>query len=155
MIYYQTDPDFTNNVDEAMFRKVADAILISGRFNLQHWAKDISKPFLHSYDVDLVDNCSTVGCVAGWAIAITDGPKAIQALQTQPAIVQRGATIMGMTIRQADRLFFAHRGSIWTELADHYGWDLDNVGDMNDWSLITAEQAHEVLTLIADNRIAL
>ena len=95
---------------------------------------------------DLLTNCRTVGCIAGWGSAML-GHGDLDA----SAVTDH----LGITEDQAGRLYYAWQGSVWSELADVYGWDTNEFDDIFDWNDITGEQAAEVLRGIARGDVKL
>jgi hypothetical protein len=138
-----------------MFRAVADRIELEDRFNLNHYGRVLSG------DGNIVDRCPaaatlldndvvgcwTVGCVAGWVNALNGNDNL--------ADEEDAAQVLGIDEDQANFLFAAGLGSVWSRQADTFGWDVDDYGELEDWEQISAVQASKVLRMIADGEIEL
>lgn len=141
------------NVD--LLRRTADLIELEDRFDLSYWAAagDTHEPV---HPARLLDDCKTVGCIAGWvcaasgvAVAVHDSWCGWCGLEYQVAAAAQEA--LGLDNGSAERLFSANGGSVWAEQADAIGWNRDE----GTWSDITAVQAAKVLRQIADGEVEL
>lgn len=96
--------------------------------------------------------CDTAACVAGWATILASEPEdKIGSLD----FLALGRRALEITAAEANRLFYASRHSVWTDVADEYGWDRITLIDGEDWSIIKAEQAADVLRRIARGELTL
>lgn len=142
-------------MNETLLLRVADAIESHpNNFNLAQfvdWTRGAGGDSERSrlFDlIELVDDCGTVGCVAGFTAAIM--------LEDDPSIpeptMESAAGALGLIDAQHWRLFYAGRGSVWAEMADKYGWSVDD-GSLKEWSEVLGWQAAEVLRDIANDKI--
>ena len=60
----------------------------------------------------------------------------------------RGQDLLQLTQEQAGRLFFASKGTIWADQAEHYGWVLNEQGGLACWADIEGYQAANLLRRI-------
>ena len=130
------------------FLRVADAIEYSDRFDLNVYAynkDDINTSFDDA--IVLYEVCTSVGCVCGWVNAINDHRSA-----DDEKFARQKLDISSI---ESKRLFFAQADSIWSEVAEEYGWDTCLDGELVNWSGITAQQAAEVLRRIANGELTL
>lgn len=77
-----------------------------------------------------INVCDTAGCIAGWAIAMDNGGRAIidRAFTSFDVniIAMKGAIALGLSLKEANRLFYTVQGdSIWCEDLDKYIHKLD------------------------------
>lgn len=94
--------------------------------------------------------CNSKFCIAGAAVWL--------ALGAQPYSFPyelKGAQLLGLDTFQAKRLFFAGPGSVWSDVADEYGWAKSSSGEVSDWSQITHHEAAQVLRRIVAGEIVL
>lgn len=134
---------------------VADVIEFNSRFDMSHVSRYEPKHaiarFGSSWQTPTVDSCllwedcGTVGCVWGWTNAWANHDKDDR---------QAAADELGLNAPQTQRLFYAEGDSIWAEVADEYGWELNDDNDWDEgglanWEQITADQAADVLRRIA------
>lgn len=142
----------TVNIDR--FRELADTIERADRFDMRYVkntvdgvaAVDSNKP-----DRELFTDCGTVGCVAGWALALWHrGSLAL----SWPYWCNDAAKPLDLTREQASRLFLADEYSVWAKHAERYGWAVDEDG-IDGWEQITATQAAHMLREIADGTVTL
>lgn len=98
----------------------------------------------------LEGSCGTTACVAGWAVVCAGLPIKSSFLDAEAD----GQTLLGLTDKQARRLFYANDDSVWWEYADEYSWDRSDLTD-DRWDAITAYEAADVLKRIAKGDIEL
>jgi hypothetical protein len=150
-------------MNNELMRYVADVIEKTGRFDLAYYSAMAAPETDDANDegdmvdglCDLLHDCRTVGCVAGWVNALTG--------HSDSSDEYAAAQSLGITYQQSRRLFLGDDDSIWAELALDFGWpvrpwvhsDCDRYAGLADWSKITAEQAATVLRLIANGDVVL
>lgn len=118
-----------------MFRRVADVIELEDRFDLSLFASG-----------DLLNECGTTGCIAGWTAALAGAGDDVD--------IERAAReALGLTWRQADRLFF-WGNSVWVDHADALGLEVDAFQSI-DPGAVTSVQAAKMLRWIADGEVEL
>lgn len=82
------------------------------RFTMTRWAADVFGD--DSRPIDLISECGSVGCVAGWAVAAAG--EMVMGWDT----ASRAGKLLGLTPSQAIFLFTPLPGNhIWGALADH------------------------------------
>lgn len=141
---------------EAMLA-VADAIEYFDRFDLADVAQtndDKWEPMEVAVP-QLWNNCGTTGCIAGWTLAWADirdvegFHKHVEGWHKHEETWKyKARKELGLTIEEADRLFLCDEHSVWAELADEYGWNVNYWGELANWSAVTAAQATEVIRRI-------
>lgn len=63
--------------------------------------------------------CGTVGCVAGWTVALTEPPRRVNRLILKANVMVHAARILGLTIGQAEELFAAGQAGIHPQTLGH------------------------------------
>lgn len=76
------------------------------RYNQGHWLELLKDPH-HAYILKQDDfpSCGTIGCVAGWAVALTQPVTQSVAAWEGSAFHSRAQAILGLTIEQSVELF--------------------------------------------------
>lgn len=136
-----------------LLKAVADRIELEDRFDLSHYLswRDMQGARWSTTFADLLDDCNTVGCAAGWVMAVTGTEDS-----GGTTISRQAGRVLGLIGNEHDRLFYAGPDSIWDELADDFGWVRDREGGgLLRWADITAAQAAKVLRMIADGEVRL
>lgn len=139
---------------EAMLA-VADVIeYVEERFDLTTWiASDYEENGLPKIKT-LWDDCGTVGCVAGWTCAWADVvPNADR--WDDGRVISAARRELGLTLGQAEQLFFYHYNTVWSRVASEYGWKLGFHGGLSHVRQVTAAQAADVLRRLARGEIKL
>lgn len=100
------------------------AIEESGRF----WAARPGGGFEVTPDVtpdELLHRCDTVGCVAGWTAAVGASARVRKNLiASEVGWIEVAKGLLGLTYKQANRLFMAGADSIWVDFAPVFGWEV-------------------------------
>lgn len=134
-----------------LLQRVRDQIAAQPEhFSLDMFATDASKRYRHDDDIVDINACGTLFCVGGTAVVINDGP---QSLSFKYEV--RARELLGLTVRQAESLFYPRPESPWSAVADEFGWEKTSQGWVANWSSITAEQAVIVLDRIISGEIVL
>jgi hypothetical protein len=128
-----------------LFLKVADLIEAEDRFNLNYFSWTGTTGGLSTDDV--ATNCQTTACVCGWVNTFLKSGN--------PGDETFAAKALGIREDEAERLFYASKGSVWSRLADEFGWKKWETGSLADWAEVTAAQAAEVLRRIARGDVTL
>lgn len=142
-----------------LLNQVADLIEQTDRFNLSYLVRGPGDGHRMEYSFtasELMHNCQTTACVAGWTnvlLAGEDSNRWVGDADSQDGLGEARVGL-GLTSGQADRLFYANENSVWTSQADRFGW-LVGYDGLAEWADITATQAATVLREIADGRIDL
>lgn len=159
--------DFTEARRKARFLQLADAIeanassfCLSTFVNTEDGAADSNYGFDISdedgYPIPpsladvLIHTCGTTACVGGWAAALSGVD-----IDAWSSYELAGREWLDLTVSQKDRLFFWDRGSVWTQFAEQFKWDVNAYGAVLDEKQITARQAAYVLRAIANGEVTL
>lgn len=141
---------------EAMLA-VADVIEYFDRLDMEWWINDPDQELFGSH-TDMTrawTDCGTTACVAGWTLAWADAADVStddDDWNRRRGVAARAQQELGLTQRQARRLFFSDIGAvnIWSEVRHEYDFD------QGPWSYHpTASQAADVLRRIADGELKL
>lgn len=136
-----------------LLNQVADLIERTDRFNLAYIARGPGDGRRGVYSLtagQLLHDCQTTACVAGWTNVLCAGEDSdswVGDCDGEDGLAT-AAVRLGLSVRQADRLFYANENSVWKEQADRFGWVLDYDG-LENWEDITAAQAATVLREVA------
>lgn len=139
-------------MNKDLLLEIADAIeAYPDKFNLNYF---IFAPALNDETPTTPQmfhgQCRTTACVAGWACVIGDGK-----WNSTDDIEAEAQHLLDLTDAEGHALFFASGDSIWSRLADEYGWETNVWGYVMDWTEITAYQAADVLKRIAKEDVTL
>jgi len=137
------------------------------KFNMTYWTSEI-QGFTHDGNVTYYANnqkidyydCTTAGCIAGWAIALKHDLRAeimeANSVSNVAEIKETACDFLGLTKEEGDNLFLMEGGSIWF---DHAFKDFDifhqNNGTGIDPDAITNKMAAEVLRKIISGEVSL
>ncbi len=142
-----------------LLNQVADLIERTDRFNLSYLVRgpgDGRRSVFSLRASELLHNCQTTACVAGWVnvlVAGEDPDRWVGDLDGEDGLAAARVRL-GLSIGQADRLFYANENSVWNSQAERFDWVVDYDG-LADWSEITAAQAATVLREVASGVIDL
>jgi hypothetical protein len=155
------------NVDNMI--KLAELIesLPEKKFNMTYWSSEI-QGFTHDGNVTYYANnqkidyydCTTAGCIAGWAIALKNNLRAdlmvANSADNVAGIKEIACNFLGLTKEEGDNLFLMESSSIWF---DHAFVDFDIFHEENgtgiDPDSITNKMAAEVLRKIISGEVSL
>jgi len=155
------------NVDNMI--KLAELIesLPEKKFNMTYWTSEI-QGFTHDGNVthyannDKIDyyDCTTAGCIAGWAIALKNNLRAETLIANSSdniaTIKSEASDFLGLTVQEGNNLFLMESSSIWF---DHAFIDFDIFHEDNgsgiDPDSITNKMAAEVLRKIISGEVDL
>ena len=137
------------------------------KFNMTYWTSEI-QGFTHDGNVTYYANnqkidyydCTTAGCIAGWAIALKHDLRAeimeANSVSNVAEIKETACDFLGLTKEEGDNLFLMEGGSIWF---DHAFKDFDifhqNNGSGIDPDAITNKMAAEVLRKVISGEVSL
>lgn len=142
-----------------LLNQVADLIEQTDRFNLSYLVRGPDEDGRSAYSftaAELMHNCQTTACVAGWTNVLTAGEDSKRWVGdgANEDGLETARVSLALSLGQADRLFYANENSVWTSQADRFGWDVDYDG-LVQWDDITAAQAATVLREVASGVIDL
>ena len=149
-------------MNKQLFLDVARAIEDTGQFSLETFVESAVEraarrrnghvPMFAQYDPS---ECGTTMCVCGWVNWLTLAKPGQKTMSADRFMNQgHAAEALGITMEQAERLFFAEGDSVWVKYADRYGWPHDDAG-VTYWNQIQPKQAAKVLRDIAYRRVKL
>ena len=127
------------------------------RFNMNYWVSSYQDEYQEHMEGERLDinDCGTAGCIAGWAVALANNGKfnAIDAdeyegleLDDEELLLgdvrHYAAEWLGLTMSQADQLFYFGEDSVWKRYMDDY--DLDTYRGLGslDKNQIVADSIH-------------
>jgi hypothetical protein len=149
--------------------KLAELIesLPEKKFNMTYWTSEI-QGFTHDGNVTHYANnqkidyydCTTAGCIAGWAIALKNNLRAeiveANSVIRIAEIKAIACDFLGLTKQEGDNLFLMESSSIWF---DHAFKDFDIFHEENgtgiDPDSITNKMAAEVLRKVISGEVSL
>ena len=137
------------------------------KFNMTYWTSEI-QGFTHDGNVTYYANnqkidyydCTTAGCIAGWAIALKHDLRAeimeANSVSNVAEIKETACDFLGLTKEEGDNLFLMESRSIWF---DHAFKDFDifhqDNGSGIDPDAITNKMAAEVLRKVISGEVSL
>jgi hypothetical protein len=138
--------------------EVADLIERADRFNLRTYVTYDDDRSIHGAPPlrDLVHDCGTAGCVAGWTVALFSDN--VDEVDDVGAESHAAADLLDLNEHEVLQLFFPEPNavaSVWARVADDYGWELPNSNSWEWADQITAAQAADVLRRIARGELEL
>ena len=137
--------DFLYNLDES-------------RFNMGYWYgqyDDDGDNLCQANSIDL-DNCNTVACIAGWAVALETNGEYVMQDYFDGKLAEKAQEILDLSRDEADMLFYTNSGSIWLQYANDLGIDYyyeDGYRYLHQDEDITAKDASFVLRQLVNGEM--